>query len=78
MLAVDCQRRSCHSEQGEESPQWSVSVLTAEILRFAQNDTPILVPQEATQSAVVYSVGGFGTGGGRAWAFTSDWNGSCL
>jgi hypothetical protein len=78
MLAIDWKRQSCHSERSEESPQWSSSVLTAEILRFAQNDTRILVPQEATLSAAAYIGGGFGTGGGSAWAFTSDWKPFCL
>jgi len=78
MQAIGWKRRSCHSERSEESPQWSLFVSTAGTIRFAQNDTRILVPREATQAAVVYSVGGFGTGGGRAWAFTSDWNTICL
>ena len=34
--------------------------------------------QKAGHSAVAYTAGGFGTGGGRAWAFTSDWNTICL
>jgi hypothetical protein len=78
MLPIGWNRRSCHSERSEESPQWSFFVSTAEILRSAQNDKPLLVSQEASQSAIAYPVGGFGTGGGRAWAFTSDWNGICL
>ena len=78
MQAIGWKRRSCHSERSEESPQWPSYVSTAEILRFAQNDTTLLVSQEATQSAIAYAVGGFGTGGGRAWAFTSDWKTTCL
>lgn len=78
MLAIAWNRRSCHSEQSEESPQWSFFVSTAGILRFAQVDVPLLESHEASQSAIAYTVGGFGTGGGRGWAFTSDWNTICL
>jgi len=78
-MNIGCQleaRQPCHSERSEESRS---ALSSFELLGFfAQNDMRLFVAQEAAQLPIAYSVGGFGTGGGRAWAFTSDSNPLCL